>query len=72
MSQIDILLDLVLDGAILNGKRLKNENAILLVSSFELGLVLAFEFAGGIALFVCKLGPARKRGFFVAEKRDRR
>jgi|GEM_PF-4372789 len=71
MSQIDILLDLTGVGAILNGKRLKNENAILLVSSVELGLVLVFEFAGGIALFVCKLGPARKRGFFIAGKRDR-
>ena len=69
MSQIDILLDLTGVEAILNDKRLKNENAILLVSSFVLGLVLVFELAGGIALFVRKLGPARKRGFFVTGKR---
>lgn len=68
MSQINFLLDLVWDRAILIRKRLKNESAILLAGSFEWGLVLVFELAGGIALFVCKLGPARKRGFFVAGK----
>ena len=70
MSQIDILLDLTGVGAILNDKRLMNENAILLVSPFVLGLV--FELAGGIALFVRKLGPARKRGFFVTGKRGQK
>jgi len=68
MNRVDFPLDLALDGIILNGKRLKNENAIPLSGSFELGLVLVFELAGGLALFVRKLGPAQKRGFFVAGK----
>jgi hypothetical protein len=68
MSGINFLLDLVGRGAILNNKRLTNENTVLLAGSFELGLVLVFALAGGIAFFVRKLGPARKRGFFVAGK----
>jgi len=64
MSQAGFPLDLGLDGAIFNVKRLKNENAIPLAGSYE--LVLVFEFAGGLGLLVRKLGPARKRGFFVA------
>lgn len=69
MSRINFPLDLVQSGAILNLKRLKNENTVSLAGSFERGLVLVFELAGGIALFVRKLGPARKRGFFVVGKR---
>lgn len=64
MSQTDFLLDLTGVGAILNDKRLKNEKIVPFAYSCSLELV--FEFAGGIALFVRKLGPARKRGFFVA------
>jgi len=66
MSRADFPLDLGLDGAIFNVKRLKNENAIPLAGSYELELVLVFELAGGLGLLVRKLGPARKRGFFVA------
>ena len=69
MTPNDFLLDLVPGGFILRYKRLKNENAIPSADSFKLVLVL--ELAGGIALFLRKLGPARKRGFFVAEKQDR-
>lgn len=52
MSQGDFPLDLCLGGAILNSKRLKNENAIPLAGSFELGLVLVFEHVGGLGFLV--------------------
>ena len=68
MSRTDFPLDLALDRAILNSKRLKNENAIPFAGLWNLGLVLVFELAGGLALFVRKLGPARRRGFFIGEK----
>ena len=70
MSRADFPLDLDLEGAIFNNKRLKNENAIPLAGSCELGLV--FELSGGLSLFVWKLSPARKRGFFIAVKRGQK
>lgn len=72
VSRADFVLDLAFGGAIFKDKRLKNENAIPLAGLFELELVLVFEFAGGLGLFVRTLSPAPKRGFFVAEKRSRK
>ena len=67
---VDFPLDLNAGGGILNNKRSKDEETKPHADSFELGLV--FELAGGLGLWVCELSPARKRGFFVAGKRDQK
>jgi len=61
----DFPLDLNTGGGILNTKRSKDEGINPFAGSFELGLVLVFELAGGLGLFSFKLSPARQRGFFV-------
>ena len=72
MSRPDFPLDLGPDEAIVIIKRLKDGKTIPLADPFELGLVLVFEFAGGLGLLVRKLSPALKRGFFVAVKRGQK
>ena len=72
MSRPDFPLDLDPDGAIFNIKRLKDGKTIPPADPFVSGLVLVFELAGGLGLFLRKCSPAWKRGFFVAGKRGQK
>jgi hypothetical protein len=52
---------------IFNEERFGDENFVPSAGIFDphLGVVSVFALAGGISPFLQKLGPARKRGFFV-------